>query len=354
MLSTLLGVRVKSVERGPLEAEHFSGNTLERVRVMRNGQEVNLVLKHFSIERDWIMRLTHDTSVREVALFRGGVYDRMPEQVYVPVIAAARDGDSWASLMMDVSPWLVLSVNQSIPAFDLKCYLDHLAAVHARFMNDETLLNPEFGLSTLEDFVMILSPANARREVEEGRAHPILEMAIRGWEVFEEVARPEAVQIIRNTQKDLRPLLAAVTCAPRTLVHGDFKLANLGSLPPPQSGAQVGTEPRTIILDWQDATFSSPLLDIGYFLAINSAFLPVSKEETIQMYRDSLAGHNWVWPPRTWERDLAVGLLAGGAMRVGWQKALGTQSDDSAVRERACNEMERWSEGIVRAGRWLE
>jgi hypothetical protein len=356
-LASIIGSPVESVERGAFEVEHFSGNSLESVRAMHNGQEARFVLKRFSIERDWIMRLTHDTEVREVALFRGGVFARMPDLCIVPTVAAARDGKSWASLMVDVSGSLVPSGDAPIDVSDFKRFLDHLAVVHARFMEDESLLNPSLGLSALRDFILILSPSLVRREIEQGRTHPVLEWALRGWEIFDDVALPEAARIVKRIQQDLRPLLRALARAPRTLVHGDFKFANLGSWSPSPTDRDdlpnTAFEPRTIVLDWQDATFGSPLLDIAYFLAINSARLPVTKEEAIQMYRDSLASFGYAYQPHAWARDLEVGLLAGGAMRLVWQKALGTQSEDLVVRERESTEVRWWSEQIVRGSRWL-
>ncbi len=358
-LARIIGGEVVAVELRPLEVEHYSGNSLERVRVKRGARQsaetTRFVLKRFSPKRDWIMRLTHDGEVREVALFRGGVYQRLPEQCFVPILAAARDGSSWASLMVDVSGSLAPLGLAPIPLTDLRRYLDHLAAVHARFMGDESLLDPALGLSSLEDFILILSAPTARREIERGRGHRVLEMAARGWQIFEETAEPEAVQIIKHAQRDAGPLLRALAHARRTLVHGDYKLANLGSWPPSQPLPHETEEGlRTIMLDWQDATFGPPLLDLAYFLAISSARLPVSKEEAIQIYRDALAGHGYTYANGGWLRDLEVGLLAGGAMRLGWQKALGTQSEDRAARTRGNEELWWWSEQIIRAGRWLE
>ena len=108
-----------------------------------------------------------------------------------------------------------------------------------------------------------------QREVEQGRTHPVLEWAIRGWKIFEQTALPEAAQLVKELQQDLCPLLNVAGLAPRTLAHGDYKFANLGSIPPPLNGGGVGA--RTIILDWQDATYGSPLLDLGYFLEIGRA-----------------------------------------------------------------------------------
>ena len=40
-------------------------------------------------------------------------------------------------------------------------------------------------------------------------------------------------------------------------------------------------------------------------------------------------------------------------MRLVWQKALGTQSDDAMVRARETEEVRWWSEQIIRGSRWL-
>ena len=373
--SLVVGTPIEAVERTAFDVEHFSGNTLERVIATNGGRETRFVLKHFSIEADWIMRVTHDTEVREVALFRGGVYQRVPDLCIIPTVAAARDGKSWVSLMVDVSEYMLPGGSAPLSVPELRRILDHLAVVHSRFMEDESLLSPALGLSSLRDFILILSRPVIDRQIKQGRTHPVLEAAQRGWDVFGDVGMPEAVRIIRKTQLDLRPLLRALARAPRTLVHGDYKIANLGAWtpPPPAPPAQVEAaplgagdatqestsaeprpqEPRTIIIDWQDATFGSPLLDIAYFLAINSSRLLVSKEDAIQMYRDSLASFGYSYQPHAWARDLEVALLAGGGMRLVWQKALGTQSDDLVVRARETEEVRWWSEQIIRGSRWL-
>src|SRR5512143_3521723 len=210
MLSAVTGQPVEAVECAPLAAPHFSGNTLESVRAITPERVIRFVLKRFSYERDWIMRMTQDYEVREVALFRGNVYARVPDLAIVPVVAAARDGKSWASLMVDVSESLMPEGPEPVPAIDVRRFLDHLAAIHARFMEDESLLKPSLGLSSLRDFILILSPAYVRREIEAGRSHPVLEAAARGWEVFADVAKPEAARIVKQLQGDLRPLLRAI------------------------------------------------------------------------------------------------------------------------------------------------
>ena len=48
-----------------------------------------------------------------------------------------------------------------------------------------------------------------------------------------------------------------------------------------------------------------------------------------------------------------LGLLAGGALRLIWAKALGTLADDPAIKEREITEVVWWSEQVIRAGKWL-
>src|SRR5689334_14886764 len=84
-LAQITGGAVASVERATLDIAHFSGNTLERVVVRVAEAERCFVLKRFSIERDWIMRLTHDYTVREVALYRHGIYAQLPSVCCVPI-----------------------------------------------------------------------------------------------------------------------------------------------------------------------------------------------------------------------------------------------------------------------------
>ncbi|HEY0735160.1 MAG TPA: phosphotransferase [Herpetosiphonaceae bacterium] len=352
-LAALVGGAVTSIERAPLEVAHFSGNTLERVIVGVAGAERRLVLKRFAIERDWVMRLTHDHAVREVALYRHGIYARLPSICYVPIIAVARDGDGWASLMDDVSAGL--PADDSLTPGDLRCYLTALAAVHIRFMSDESLSDPALGLSSLRDFVQILAAPTVEAECTEGRSHPVLEAARRGWQVFAEIAPPEAVQMVGKLAHDPEPLLALLDHMPHTLVHGDFKAANLGVWPS-GSGSQSATSaeaPLTIILDWQDATKGSALLDLGYFLAISGPRLPVTKAAAIDIYRAALNHQGYRFSDQVWERDLDLGLLAGGALRLLWQKALGVQSPDPAIRAAQIEELRWWCDVTIRACRWL-
>ena len=71
-LSKITGNTIESMDRGNFQNEGFSGNSLERlILTTSGGQVINLILKHFDIKGDWLMRLTHDDVVRA-----GAVVDR--------------------------------------------------------------------------------------------------------------------------------------------------------------------------------------------------------------------------------------------------------------------------------------
>ncbi len=339
-LSELLDARAHSVKRETLNVAHLSGNELQEILIETDAGQTRLVLKEFQPARDWVMRLTHDTLTREAMLFAHGIYARMPQEIFVPVMAIARTSppspptplsqgegrEVWATLMRDVSADL-LPTNEPLSQHDAQLLLEHLAALHAQFTNDATIQNSALGLSSLYDFLTILSPARVQDEIDAGRAHPILEMAARGWQEFFASA-PNAVQkTVRALQENPVTLMNELERMPQTLIHGDFKLGNLGiarsSPSPPTPLPQSGRGAQTILLDWQDATRGAGVLDLGYFLALNARWLPFSKEDAIEMYQSALNTRGSFVSTR----EIEIGLLAGGALRLLWLMVMNTQNE---------------------------
>jgi aminoglycoside phosphotransferase (APT) family kinase protein len=102
--------------------------------------------------------------------------------------------------------------------------------------------------------------------------------------------------------------VAALAETPATFVHGDWKAGNLGAHP----------DGRTILLDWGWPGRAAPLVDLAWYLAVNCDRLPQSKEDAIEHYRRSLAGHG-ISTVGWWERQLGLALL-GGFLQLGWSK----------------------------------
>ena len=66
-----------------------------------------------------------------------------------------------------------------------------------------------------------------------------------------------------------------------TFLHGDWKMGNLGMHP----------DGRTILIDWAYPGSGPVLWDLAWYLALNCARLPMSKEATIDALRAALERH---------------------------------------------------------------
>ena len=129
---------------------------------------------------------------------------------------------------------------------------------------------------------------------------------------------------------NLSPFLKAIESTPQTLLIGDWKATNLGTRP----------DGRTILLDRAFPGVGPACSEIAWYLAINSARLPHSKEDTIEAYRTSLEHHGIKTAP--WgEVQLALALL-GVVIQFGWEKALGGDE-----------ELSWWGEVAIRGARYL-
>ena len=114
------------------------------------------------------------------------------------------------------------------------------------------------------------------------------------------------------------PLVEALAGTPRTFVHSNWKLDNLGT-------DDAG---RTVLLDWEQPGRGAPLADLAWYLAINCRRLPQSKEDSIEAYRRALEACGVDTGP-WWDRQLALCLL-GAMVQFGWEKALGGYDEELA------------------------
>jgi hypothetical protein len=340
-LGSILGATPTQVLRTPFNVPHYSGSLLEKITCRCDGRTASYVLKRLVPEADWIMRLTSDTLVREIALYLCGIYASLPDQLWHPIVAAAHDGQSWAILMEDITVWLALPA--MLTSGQRNQLIRHLAVLHRHFWNGPQLEEPGLGLSSLIDFVSILSPATIARDSINGHQTPVLQLAAYGWHVFERIADRELFGLITGLQNDPTSLLEALGAMPATLVHGDFKLANIGI-------QAANPEARTIVLDWQDATRGPAFLDLAYWLAVNPGLFPgQEKDIAIDQYRNSLAELGIVYTDKDWARETALCLLAGGGLRLFWQLALRVEREEAGSVE----DLHWWEEKVRPAARWL-
>jgi thiamine kinase-like enzyme len=123
----------------------------------------------------------------------------------------------------------------------------------------------------------------------------------------------------------------ALSTTPFTFIAGDWKMGNLGRHP----------DGRTILLDWAYPGAAPGAWDLAWYLALNRARLPQSKEATIERYRDALERRG-VDTSEWFDRQIALSLL-GMAACFGWEKAHGDDDELSWWQDRAEHAMRHLS-----------
>ena len=284
-------------------------------RVVIDG--VPLVVKRLDLRSDWTMRAVGDLGCTTLTLWRSGFLDRLPGCFNQPIIAVAHEpasrpgGYGTVLLMRDVGTAMVPEGDDPIPLAQHRTFLAHLAELSAAFWG----FTDDLGLIPLANRYLELSPWTA--EIETARPDPpfVPRLIGRGWRALKAL-EPRAAGIVVPLFEDLDPLVDALATTPSTFVHGNWKLGNLGT----------DDEGRTVLIDWETPGAGPPCGELAWYLAINSARLPESKEATITAFRESLERAGVDTAP-WWERQLAVSLL-GGLVHFGWEKALGGDRDE--------------------------
>lgn len=291
-----------------------TGAPLERVVV----DEQRYVLKYLHRANDWVMRATGDVGYRPIAMWRHGWLDQVPDCIDHAVVGAAwqerSDGRGAVLVMRDVGAWLLPEGDAEIPLDQHLSFLDHMAQLHAAFWECRDTI----GLLPLSSRLVCFGPRLG--EVERARGGTDLvptKLVPDGWVRFAQRV-PRAAEVVFALHDDPTPLVDALATTPRTLMHGDWKAGNLGRHP----------DGRTILLDWAMPGVAPPCLEITWYVCLNRARLPHTKEEALDAYRDALERHG-IDTHSWWERQCALSLL-GMLLLFGWEKALG-EDDDSAT-----------------------
>jgi hypothetical protein len=315
-----------ATDRTPMiTADSKSGARFERATI--DGEPH--VVKYLHVDDDWIMRSTGDLACRPVTVWRSGLLDRVPVCIDHTVVGAAtglgRNGWGAALLMRDASAWLVPEGDDAVPLDQHRRFLDHMAALHVGFWD----WSDDVGLTPDQHRFTEFSATNVSLEAARGWPDAVPPLIVEGWSRLPAVAPTVADAVIALTE-DPTPLARALRGCPRTLLHGDWKMGNLGSRP----------DGTTVLLDWAVPGEGCPTLELAWYLALNSARLPQSKEETAAGYRHALEA-NGIDTDGWWERALDLALLTGSVW-FGWEKALGGPGPELAWWiERAAAGMER-------------
>jgi hypothetical protein len=287
-----------------------SGSRLERVVI--DGEP--FVLKHLHPDGDWTMRGFGDLGCRPVALWTSGLLDAVPPSIDHAVVGAAtglgRNGWGGALLLRDVSEHLVPEGDAPLTLADHRQLLDHLAHLSATFWGGAGV--PD--LLSLESRWSAFGPGWLEAEAQLGWPDEVPRIAADGWARFATRAPADVRAIVGDLRHDVDPLVTAVRRTPLTFLHGDWKLGNLGL-----------AGDRTVLLDWTYPGLGPVAHDLAWYLALNRARLPESKEASIDALRSSLEARG-VATASWWDAQVALCLL-GALVQFGWEKALGDDEE---------------------------
>ncbi|HVN51513.1 MAG TPA: phosphotransferase [Acidimicrobiales bacterium] len=312
--------------REPLVAsDGKSGNELERVVV--DGRR--LVVKHMTLAGDWIMRVTGDRVFWPYLAARAGLYDRVPSCIDHAVVAMALEGDALTGMlhvvMRDVGDEVIPEGDAPVTVEQHRGFLTHMAEMHASYWG----WRDQVGLQSMEQRLLPFAPATIAPELARVDVAGPVAVAHEGWSQLGQRA-PSLADLVFRLHGDPGPLVVALATTPTTFLQGDWKMGNLGWHP----------DGRTILLDWAYLGAGPATWDLMWYLALNCARLPESKESSIETYRAALEAAG-VETESWWERQ--VGLAAIGMMVCfAWEKAVGV--DD---------ELAWWVDRVDDARRWL-
>lgn len=226
--------------------EGLSGAALFRAR-LEDGEPV--VIKHIRPAQDWMARATRDPG-REALLFTEGVYEGLPPEISSPVIDAKPVKDGWLIVMRDIraAREVVRTGNQRVMS---EAMLAAVHTMHVKFMDAK----PMEALCSLGDRLRLFSPL--RPLVERHSSDTLPKTLTSAWECFADHADRALSDAVLRLVLDPWELLRALReAAPSTLLHGDYRAANLGL-----DGDVV------MALDWGLACYGPAELDFIWFLS---------------------------------------------------------------------------------------
>lgn len=321
---------VARVREAPLNAPGFSGSSHVRLTLeLEEGGERTLVLKRTPLSRDWTVYRTGEGIAREPRLLDSPELSGVWEEFHCAYLAHAEEPGRVALLMEDLAPSLFPDVREPLPVASEDALLGALAAMHARFWESPALDLP--WLTAPRVYGAVLGPGAGAEEARREVPHPMFVRVEAGWRAaFANVPAPVARLLSRPDEA----YAAAIRGLPRTLVHGDAKVANFAILP----------DGRVSAFDWQMVGASPPSVDLGWYLAINASRLARPREEVLRRYRSLLEealGRRLDEP--LWARLVRAAVLSG-ALTLLWSKALALEAGG----DRARAEWDEWMEGLAR------
>ena len=321
-LVDILGAPVAAIDVESLRHNGYSGALVERVDIqLGDGRRERVVRKRVRLATDWTAYLTHDLHGREAMLLAEprlagvwGIFD----SPYLGYTSA--DGEV-TLVMRDLSESLLPDVDSPLDLADEERLLAALASLHARYWRCDLLDQLEW-LATPLELLSVLGP-----EITAPTPHPLLDMVRSGWTAaLDMLPKSVADWLLQIPRKQ------AFAGLPRTLVHGDTKVANFALLP----------DAKVAAFDWAWVGAAPCTLDLGWYLAVNAGRLARPKEEVVRRYRALLQDAlQEPIPVDMWHRLSDFAVVSGARMLL-WQKALAAREGNAA----AVKEFAWWADAL--------
>jgi hypothetical protein len=241
--------------------------------------------------------------------------DRVPACIDHTVVAMQIDGHGddavCSTLMRDVGEHLVPEGDTVVSQADHEGFVDHLAELCAKFWGFTDTVG---GLTTMAERLRFFDTANVARELAVTNPPGPIVAADAGWRALP-ARSPALAELAGAVQAEPALLTEPLADTPVTFLHGDWKMGNLGRHP----GG------RTILLDWAYPGSGPPCWDLCWYLALNRARLPETKEASITRFRAHLE-HHGIDTAGWFERQLDL-CLAAIMVTFGWEKALDDEDE---------------------------
>jgi hypothetical protein len=317
-VSILDGIR----DRQPFAGEWGrTGAKFER-GILVDGTPV--VIKHIT-QRDWLIAVGGGRS-RLYEVWQQGLIGRVPEQIDHTMLAMEEYGDGWICVMRDASEEM-LAEGCVLTRAQSRRLIAAADALHAEFWGEEVP-----GFSLYEHYAAMTPKRSA---VAEHLDTPIPGLIRRGWELFSDVAPNDVTGVMHHLIDEPAPLVRQMEKHPTTLIHGDYRLHNLGL-----------NDENVVVIDWEVVGTAPPAVEFAWYLIISATRIDASREQVIDDYRQ-IAGDRF--DPVAW--DLAC---IGALMWLGWNKAIDIlENPDPAIRTQERADLDWWIVRVREAlGTW--
>jgi hypothetical protein len=240
--------------------------------------------------------------------------DRAPACIDHTVVAMQLEEDHndpvLSILMRDVSDSLVPEGDDVVSIAQHEGFLDHMAALSATFWGWRDVV----GLTTLEQRFRFFAPDNIAPELTTTRVPGPIAAADSGWSALLERS-PLLARSARAVWDAPAALTHLMLTTPVTLLHGDWKMGNLGT----------HGDGRSILLDWAYPGSGPACWDLCWYVALNRARLPEPKEVALDRFQAALARRG-IATEGWWETQLDLCMI-GIMATFGWEKALGDEDE---------------------------